>query len=156
MQPARIKPHAKEQTNNPVQRPHLRGQGTKKETPKDQQSLRSRNSSPALRPESGRDGAGREGGRTQGKPSRSRGSKAENNSWHPSTSRAIQGEHAAKTRAIPQAQARAVQGRPQLGCTAAVGPGRRAGCNLLRACESREQGRYGGDTPRGNEATMAC
>ena len=47
MQPARIKPHAKEHTNNPVQRPHFRGQGTKKETPKDQQSLRSRNSSPA-------------------------------------------------------------------------------------------------------------
>ena len=47
MQPARIKPHAKEHTNNPVQRPHFRGQGTKKETLKDQQSLRSRNSSPA-------------------------------------------------------------------------------------------------------------
>jgi hypothetical protein len=27
MQPARIKPHAKEHTNNPVQRPHFRGQG---------------------------------------------------------------------------------------------------------------------------------
>ena len=27
MQPARIKPHAKEHTNNPVQRPHCRGQG---------------------------------------------------------------------------------------------------------------------------------
>ena len=25
MQPARIKPHAKEHTNNPVQRPHFRG-----------------------------------------------------------------------------------------------------------------------------------
>ena len=47
MQPARIKPHAKEHTNNPVQRPHFRGQGTKKETPKDQQSPRSRSPSPA-------------------------------------------------------------------------------------------------------------
>ena len=28
MQPARIKLHAKEHTNNPVQRPHFRGQGT--------------------------------------------------------------------------------------------------------------------------------
>jgi hypothetical protein len=34
MQPARMKPHAKEHTNNPVKRPHFRGQGTKKETPK--------------------------------------------------------------------------------------------------------------------------
>ena len=41
MQPARIKLHAKEHTNNPVQRPHFRGQGTKKETPKDHQSPRS-------------------------------------------------------------------------------------------------------------------
>ena len=30
MQPARIKPHAKEHTNNPVQRPNFRGQGTPK------------------------------------------------------------------------------------------------------------------------------
>ena len=30
MQPARMKLHAKEHTNNPVQRPHFRGQGTKK------------------------------------------------------------------------------------------------------------------------------
>jgi hypothetical protein len=30
MQPARIKLHAKEHTSNPVQRPHCRGQGTKK------------------------------------------------------------------------------------------------------------------------------
>ena len=30
MQPARIKPHAKEHTNNPVQRPHFRGQGATK------------------------------------------------------------------------------------------------------------------------------
>jgi hypothetical protein len=37
----------KEHTNNLVQRPHFRGQGTKKKTPKDQQALRSRNSSPA-------------------------------------------------------------------------------------------------------------
>ena len=29
MQPARIKPHAKEHTNNPVQRPNFRGQGAK-------------------------------------------------------------------------------------------------------------------------------
>ena len=34
MQPARIKPHAKEHTNNPVQRPHFRGQGKKKGNPK--------------------------------------------------------------------------------------------------------------------------
>ena len=47
MQPARIKLHAKEHTNNPVQRPNFRGQGTKKETPKDQQSPRSRSPSPA-------------------------------------------------------------------------------------------------------------
>ena len=31
MQPARIKLHAKEHTNNPVQRPNLRGQGTKRD-----------------------------------------------------------------------------------------------------------------------------
>jgi hypothetical protein len=30
MQPARMKLHAKEHTNNPVQKPHFRGQGTKK------------------------------------------------------------------------------------------------------------------------------
>ena len=30
MQPARMKPHAKEHTNNPVQRPHFRGQGATK------------------------------------------------------------------------------------------------------------------------------
>ena len=30
MQPARIKPHAKEHTNNPVQRPNFRGQGATK------------------------------------------------------------------------------------------------------------------------------
>jgi hypothetical protein len=30
MQPARIKLHAKEHTNNPVQRPNFRGQGAKK------------------------------------------------------------------------------------------------------------------------------
>ena len=48
MQHTRIKLHAKEHTNNPVQRPNFRGQGAKKkETPKDQQSLRSRSSSPA-------------------------------------------------------------------------------------------------------------
>ena len=33
MQPARIKLHAKEHTNNPVQRPNFRGQGTKKRKP---------------------------------------------------------------------------------------------------------------------------
>ena len=33
MQPARMKPHAKEHTNNPVQRPNFRGQGTKKRKP---------------------------------------------------------------------------------------------------------------------------
>jgi hypothetical protein len=47
MQPARMKLHAKEHTNNPVQRPHFRGQGAKKETPKDKQSPRSRRPSPA-------------------------------------------------------------------------------------------------------------
>ena len=31
MQPARIKLHAKEHTNNPVQRPNFRGQGTKRD-----------------------------------------------------------------------------------------------------------------------------
>jgi hypothetical protein len=52
MQPARIKPHAKEHTNNPVQRPHFRGQGTKrKETPKDQKSPRPRRSIGEDRPE---------------------------------------------------------------------------------------------------------
>ena len=30
MQPARIKPHAKEHTNNPVQRPNLRGHANTK------------------------------------------------------------------------------------------------------------------------------
>ena len=39
MQPARIKLHAKEHTNNPVQRPNFRGQGTKRGT-------MARNSSP--------------------------------------------------------------------------------------------------------------
>ena len=38
-----------------------------------------------------------------------------------------------------------MQGKPQVGCTV-VGPGQRAGWNLLRASESREQGRDGGDT----------
>ena len=38
MQPVRIKPHAKEHTHNPVQRPNFRGRGTKKGTPKDYQS----------------------------------------------------------------------------------------------------------------------
>ena len=48
MQHARFKPHAEERTCNPVHlRPNCRGQGTKKETPKDQQFLRSRRSSPA-------------------------------------------------------------------------------------------------------------
>ena len=43
MQPARIKPHTKKHTNNPVQRPNFRGQGTeRKETPKDQKSPRPR------------------------------------------------------------------------------------------------------------------
>ena len=46
MQPARIKLHAKEHTNNPVQRPNFRGQGNNKETPKDQQSPRSRRPRP--------------------------------------------------------------------------------------------------------------
>jgi hypothetical protein len=36
MQPARFKPHAKERTSNPVQRPNFRGQG--KGTPTDYQS----------------------------------------------------------------------------------------------------------------------
>ena len=52
MQPARIKLHAKEHTNNPVQKPHFRGQGTKrKETPKDQKSPRPRRSTGEDRPE---------------------------------------------------------------------------------------------------------
>ena len=49
-----------------------------------------------------------------------------------------------------------VQGRA---CKTTVGRlwGGRAGWNLLRACESREQARDGGDTPRGNvETTVAC
>ena len=46
---------------------------------------------------------------------------------------------------IGQAQARAVLGRPHW----FAAHGRRAGWNLLRACESREQGRDGRDTPRG-------
>jgi len=46
MQLARIKPDAKEHTNNPVQRPNFRGQGNNKETPKDQQSPRSRSPRP--------------------------------------------------------------------------------------------------------------
>ena len=33
MEPARIELHAKEHTNNPVQRPNFRGQGTKKRKP---------------------------------------------------------------------------------------------------------------------------
>ena len=41
-----------------------------------------------------------------------------------------------------------VQGKPLVCCTAGR-PGQRAGWNLLRACESREQGRDGRDTPRG-------
>ena len=41
-----------------------------------------------------------------------------------------------------------VLGKPLVCCTAGR-PGQRAGWNLLRACESREQGRDGRDTPRG-------
>ena len=44
-------------------------------------------------------------------------------------------------------------------CKTTVGRlrGGRAGWNLLRACESREQARDGGDTPSGNvESTVAC
>ena len=37
----------------------------------------------------------------------------------------------------------------KLVCCTAGSPGRRAGWNLLRACESREQGRDGRDTPGG-------
>ena len=41
-----------------------------------------------------RNGQGREEGRRQGRPSMGKQGKAKNNSWHPSTSRARQGEHA--------------------------------------------------------------
>ena len=50
-------------------------------------------------------GGGR--GRTHGRPSMSRHSKAKNNSWHPSTSRARQGEHAGSTWAGAQRYGRA-------------------------------------------------
>jgi hypothetical protein len=40
MQPARIKPHAKEHTNNPVQRPHFRGQGATKLRDNEKEALK--------------------------------------------------------------------------------------------------------------------
>ena len=49
-----------------------------------------------------------------------------------------------------------VLGKPLVCCTAGR-PGQRAGWNLLRACESRERGSYGGDTPREDgEAAVSC
>jgi hypothetical protein len=58
--------------------------------------------------------------------------KAENNSWHPSTSRATQGEHVGNMRAKAQAQTRYAHARPQPAPIALGGKG----WNLLRACES--------------------
>jgi hypothetical protein len=55
------------------------------------------------------------------------GGARQNNSWQPSTSRARQGEHGAKTWAISQAQARAVHRKPQHGRPSAqAGPTQRS------------------------------
>ena len=40
MQPARIKLHAKEHTNNPVQKPHFRGQGATKLRDNEKEALK--------------------------------------------------------------------------------------------------------------------
>jgi len=49
-----------------------------------------------------------------------------------------------------------VLGKPQV-CRTISRPGWMAGWRLHRACESRDQGRYGRDTPSGNvEATTSC
>ena len=61
---------------------------------------------------------GRSRERKEGGPSASpagAGGARQNNFWQPSTSRARQGEHGAKTWAISQAQARAVHRKPQHG-----------------------------------------
>ena len=50
-------------------------------------------------------------GRTQGRPSMSKQSKAKNNSWHPSMSRARQVEHAGSTWAEAQREERAVHAK---------------------------------------------
>ena len=98
-----------------------------------------------------------EGGRKQGRPSMSKQGKAKNNSWHPSTSRARQGEHAGEAQGPHKHRQGQSSGKTTgfVARAAAQAGGLAGGCTEHVSNGSR--GRYGRDTPSGNvEATTSC